>query len=401
MARPQSEWTARPAVALAAGGTGGHLFPAQALAEVLNARGYAVHLLTDRRGLDHSSRFPALMVHVIPSATIVTSKPLSVPGQLLTLGRGLAKARRSLAAINPVAVVGFGGYPSLPPMAAALSLRLPVLLHEQNAVMGKANRVIAPYARLIATAFPEVSLVPPKARSKLALIGNPVRAAVYAASNTPYTPPTADEPFRLLVFGGSQGARIFSDIVPPALAALPAATRRALTVVQQARPEDVERVEQQYREAGIAAEVKPFFTDMAERMANAHLVVARAGASTVSELGVIGRPAILVPLAQSLEGDQMSNAKQFAAAGGGWVIEQSGFTAERLTSLILTLRYDDAGLARAARGAASFGRPDAAERLADLVENLPGGAASRASSSQTLQEGARAIVNGPGHKEIS
>jgi len=381
----------KPVVALAAGGTGGHLFPAQALAEVLSERGYAVHLLTDQRGLDHSSRFPAHMVHVIPSSTIVTSKPAAVPGQLMALGRGFMKARRSLAEMRPVAVVGFGGYPSLPPMLAALSLRLPVLLHEQNAVMGKANRITAPYARHVATAFPEVTRVPPKARGKLVLTGNPVRAAVHAARATPFAPPSADEPFRLLIFGGSQGARIFSDVVPKALAELPAATRRQLRVVQQARPEDAERVEQVYREAGIEAEVNPFFNDMAERIAKAHLVIARAGASTVSELGVIGRPAVLVPLAQSLEGDQMSNAKQFAAAGGGWVIEQSGFTVERVTSLLLTLRYDDAGLSRAAAGAASFGRPDAAHRLAGLVESIARGAASGANApaeTRNLVEGA-------------
>jgi len=358
----------RPAVVLAAGGTGGHLFPAQALAEVLHERGYVVHLMTDRRGLDHSARFPAFMVHVIPSATIVTSKPLTVPGQLLRLGQGFLKARSALGKIAPVAVVGFGGYPSLPPLVAALSLRLPVLLHEQNALMGKANRFIAPHATAIATAFPEVALVPEAARDRVTLVGNPVRAAVLAASDRPYQAPEADGEFNLLVFGGSQGARIFSDIVPPALAELPVATRRALRVVQQAREEDIARVQQGYAEAGIAVEVKPFFTDMAERIARAHLVICRAGASTVSELGVIGRPAILVPLAQSLEGDQMNNARQFVAAGGGWLMEQSQFTPERLTNLLLNLRYDDRGLERAAEGARQFGRPDAAIRLADLLQ---------------------------------
>ncbi|MGF7161352.1 UDP-N-acetylglucosamine--N-acetylmuramyl-(pentapeptide) pyrophosphoryl-undecaprenol N-acetylglucosamine transferase [Rhodoligotrophos appendicifer] len=373
----------RPTVVLAAGGTGGHLFPAQALAEVLNQRGYDVHLMTDQRGLDHISNFPAIMVHVIPSATIVTARPLSVPGQLWKLGRGFLKARRTLRAVRPAAVVGFGGYPSLPPLVAALQLRLPVVLHEQNAVMGKANRVVAPYARVVATAFPEVTLVPAKAVSKLVLAGNPVRSAVHTAIAVDYEPPSADRPFRVVVFGGSQGARIFSDVVPQAFAELPTSTRRTLEIVQQAREEDVDRVERIYAAAGIVAEVRPFYRDLADRMAKAQLVIARAGASTVSELGVIGRPAILVPLAQSLEGDQMHNARQFIAAGGGWLVEQSGFTVERMSSLFLTLRYDDEGLVRAAAGAKSFGRPGAARQLADLVESVARGPAGRTAASST------------------
>jgi len=387
----------RPAVVLAAGGTGGHLFPAQALAEVLGERGYVVHLMTDKRGLDHSTRFPAFMVHVIPSATIVTSKPLTVPGQLLRLGQGFLKARSTMGKLNPMAVVGFGGYPSLPPLVAALSRRLPVLLHEQNALMGKANRFIAPYATAIGTAFPEVALVPEPARKRVTLVGNPVRSAVLAASHRPYEHPSADGEFHLLVFGGSQGARIFSDIVPKALSDLPAATRRALRVVQQAREEDIARVEAAYAEAGIAVEVKPFFTDMADRMAKAHLVIGRAGASTVSELGVIGRPAILVPLAQSLEGDQMNNARQFVAAGGGWLMEQATFTAERLTSLLLTLRYDEAALVRAADGARRFGRPDAAIRLADLLQSVA--PARHAKSIDTSSPIAAQPATGSRHKE--
>lgn len=358
----------RRTIVLAAGGTGGHLFPAQALAEILGERDFAIHLMTDRRGRDYGERFPAIRIFDIPSATVSPRRPLKVPGQLLKLARGYLKAHRALAAIRPAAVMGFGGYPSIPPLVAARRLGLPIFLHEQNAVMGRANRMVAAHASLIATAFPKVAKVPDAAADKTVFTGNPVREAVHDAAETPYEPPSADDGFRLLVFGGSQGAAVLADTVPAALAGLPAATRRALKVTQQCRPDDVDKVRAAYAQAGIEAEVAHFYSDLARRIAGTHLVIARAGASTIAELGVIGRPAILVPLPHALDDDQLMNARAFTNSGGGWLVEQAGLTADRLAELVMHLCYDEERLANAAAAAKGFGTPDAALRLADAVE---------------------------------
>ncbi len=358
----------RKTIVLAAGGTGGHLFPAQALAEILGERDFAVHLMTDRRGRDYGDRFPAIRIFEIPSATVTPRQPLRLPGQLWRLATGYLKSRRLLKMLAPAAVMGFGGYPSIPPLTAAGRMGLPVFLHEQNAVMGRANRFVAAESSLIATAFSEVAKLPEGKAGAAVFTGNPVREAVHDAAKISYALPGSEDPFRLLVFGGSQGAQIFSEVVPKALTGLPAAMRRSLKVTQQCRPEDVETVRAFYLEAGIEAEVAPFYTDLARRIARAHLVVARAGASTVAELGVIGRPAILVPLPHALDNDQLLNARAFTRDGGGWIIEQREFTSEKLSALVMRLRYDEDRLAFAADAARRFGTPDAAMRLADAVE---------------------------------
>ena len=357
-------------IVLSAGGTGGHLFPAQALAEELIRRGYAIHLMTDERVGDYGSRFPAAQVHMIPSATVTPRKPMKVPGQLYKLFSGVMEARSMFRILEPLAVVGFGGYPSVPPLLAALTKRIPTFIHEQNAIMGRANRMLAPRVTAVASSFPKLVGVTGKVAPKVHYVGNPVRDSVTAASFKPYVAPEADRPFRLLVFGGSQGAQIFSEVVPAALVSLPAAVRKLLSVTQQVRPEDMNRVQDAYLRSGIDVELAPFFYDMPERISNSHLVIGRSGASTIAELSVIGRPAILVPLPHSLDNDQLLNARAFTQAGAGWLLEQDDFTVDRLSSLIVKLRYSEQELQAASDFAKLLGKADAAQNLANLVGEL-------------------------------
>jgi UDP-N-acetylglucosamine--N-acetylmuramyl-(pentapeptide) pyrophosphoryl-undecaprenol N-acetylglucosamine transferase len=355
---------------LAAGGTGGHLFPAFALAEELSRRGIPVDLVTDMRGDRYGTGFPARNVFQVRSATPAAGSPLKAAGAALTLLRGIAEAFRLLGKVRPAAVVGFGGYPSFPPLIAARMRGVPAALHEQNAVLGRANRALARVVARIATSFREVKLLHRAAAAKVHFTGNPVRSAVLGCAGLAYTTPLPGEPITILVFGGSQGARIFADIVPAALARLGADIRHRLKIVQQCRPEDLQRVGTAYAQAGIGAELAAFFPDLPQRMAAAHLVIARSGASTVAELAVIGRPAILVPLPHALDNDQLRNATTLAGTGGAWCIPQADFTPERLGTEIERLVAEPGLLARAAAAAKAEGRPDAVKRLADLVEEL-------------------------------
>lgn len=357
-------------IVLAAGGTGGHLFPAQALAEELVRRGHTIHLMTDERVKDYGRNFPAAAVHEIPSATLSTSKPWLVPARGLRLYKGYRLAKATLQRLNPAAVAGFGGYPSFPPILAASSLRIPSIVHDQNAVMGRANRVLARYATKVASSFPQLLNLPPRAKAKLVVTGNPVRDIVLKEKAAPYIPPDAAQPFRLLVFGGSQGARFFADFMPDVFKELPEAVRRTLEVTQQCRPEDIDRVRTPYAQMGFRHELQPFFMDMPKRIAAAHLVICRSGASTIAELGVIGRPAIMVPLPNALDNDQLRNAESFAAAGAGWVRPQAELKAAELAAFLTRLRYQDNELRAAAQAALGHGKPDAAARLADLVESI-------------------------------
>ncbi|MGQ0671456.1 MAG: undecaprenyldiphospho-muramoylpentapeptide beta-N-acetylglucosaminyltransferase [Hyphomicrobium sp.] len=357
-------------VLLAAGGTGGHLFPAFALAEELGRRGLTVDLVTDHRVDRYGTDFPGRQVHQVPSATLASKSPIAVARTGLTLGRGLIAARRLLNEVAPGVVVGFGGYPTFPPMLAAAAMRIPTVLHEQNAVLGRANRLLAKRVTAIATSFERVKLLDAALEGKVRFTGNPVRDAVGRAAATPYAVPTVNGPFNLLVFGGSQGARYFSDAVPPALVALPEQLRRRLSVIQQAREEDLDRVRDAYAQAGIRADVQTFFKSLPEAMAASHLVIARAGASTVAELSVIGRPSILVPLPHALDNDQLQNATRLAESGGGWCIEQKHLDTERLAAEIARLAGDPNVLSVAAAAARSQGRPDAVSRLAVVIEDL-------------------------------
>lgn len=358
-------------VLLAAGGTGGHLFPAQALAAVLARRGVEVELITDARAQKYSGEFPARAMHMVTAATPTGGSPLSKAAALAKLGLGTISAYRLIRAMQLRAVVGFGGYPTVPPLLAASFLGLPTLLHEQNAVMGRANRFLAKRVSRIATGFATLGGVGDAVRAKAVTTGNPVRPNVLAAADAPY-PEARDGELRLLVTGGSQGARVMSDIVPAAVEMLPAGEKARLRIVQQARGEDERRVRAAYERLDVAAEVAPFFADLPGRMARAHLVVARSGASTVSELAVIGRPAILVPFPFALDQDQAANAAELARAGAAEVVAQADFTAQWLAGALRRALGDPSGLANQARSAKKAGRPDAAERLADLVLDIAG-----------------------------
>ena len=366
---PQS---AAPLVLLAAGGTGGHLFPAEALAEALGRRGIAIDLATDDRAERYGKRFPARQIHVITSATVRGRDPLSLARTFGKLGIGGLQSWRLLARIRPAAVVGFGGYPTIPPVLAATLRKIPSLIHEQNAVMGRANRLLAPRVDAIATSFAGVLDAQPRLAAKATRTGNPVRPAVIAAAATPYVAAATDERLRLVVFGGSQGARIMADIVPDAVAQLEPYLQMRLSVVQQAREEDLARVKEVYARAKVPADVAPFFGDLPARIAAAHLIVARSGASTVAELAAIGRPAILVPLPHALDQDQSANAGVLEQAGGAMRLRQDDFTPARLTSEISALASAPQKLVAMAAAARSQGAIDAAERLADLVVSKMG-----------------------------
>jgi UDP-N-acetylglucosamine--N-acetylmuramyl-(pentapeptide) pyrophosphoryl-undecaprenol N-acetylglucosamine transferase len=362
---------ARGVILLAAGGTGGHLFPAEALAHELNARGWTVHLATDDRAERFAGHFPAAAVHPIRSATLGSKNPVALLGAFWKIWRGVRQASAVIGRIKPDAVVGFGGYPTLPPLYAATRRKVPTLIHEQNAVMGRANRALAGRVDAIAGGFlPQDTSA---AGVKTVTTGNPVRPAVLEAARMNYAASTGEQPFRLLVFGGSQGAQFFSDAVPGAIALLSDAQRKRLVITQQARADDVARVKAAYAALGVAVEVSPFFTDMAQRMAAAHLVISRSGASTVSEIAVIGRPALLVPYPYALDHDQAANAAALAAAGGAEVHAQSTLSPQRLAELIGGLMDDPARLAAMAASAKSAGRPDATRLLADLTEAIASG----------------------------
>jgi len=360
-------------VMLAAGGTGGHLFPAFALAEELARRNVTVDLMTDMRGDRYGSGFPARQVYQVPAATLSGRSPLALARTALALGRGIKAAYSILGAVKPKAVIGFGGYPTYPPLMAARWRGIATAIHEQNAVLGRANRLLARGVTGIATTFENVTRLDGALLGKVRLTGNPVRQVVTDAALQGYHPPDDGEPFRILVFGGSQGARYFSDAVPPAIAALPPAVRARISVTQQAREEDLGRVRSAYAGQGITADAAPFFKDLPQRMADAHLVIARAGASTVAELTVIGRPAILVPLPHAVDGDQLNNARRLDEIGAAWCIEQKDLAPERLASEIAQLVSAPARLAAAANAAKQAGRPDAVIRLADFVEDLAAG----------------------------
>jgi UDP-N-acetylglucosamine--N-acetylmuramyl-(pentapeptide) pyrophosphoryl-undecaprenol N-acetylglucosamine transferase len=362
--------SANTLVVLAAGGTGGHLFPAEALSHALHARGIRVVLMTDTRAAEFAGNFPAEAIHAVPAATPSGRSPLKMAGAALTLAKGVLAARSILKELKPALVVGFGGYPTVPPVLGASLAGVKTLIHEQNAVAGRANRFLASRANVIATGFAEVGGLSAAAKAKCRQVGNPVRPAVVAAE-APYAWP-GEGLFDLLVFGGSQGARIMADIVPPAIQLLTPEERARLKITQQARSEDRERVEGIYSQLGVAAEIAPFFKDLPARMARSHLVIGRSGASTVAELTVIGRPSILVPLPGSLDQDQAANAGFLEQLGGAIRILQSDFTPRRLATELSRLLAQPAHLTTMAANAKSAGIPDAAERLARLVSETAG-----------------------------
>jgi UDP-N-acetylglucosamine--N-acetylmuramyl-(pentapeptide) pyrophosphoryl-undecaprenol N-acetylglucosamine transferase len=355
-----------PLVLLAAGGTGGHVFPAEALAGVLDKRGYRLAFVTDDRGTQYGGALGALETHRLPLRKMTGGFVQKMLG-FASLIPGYFAARGLVKKLGPNAVVGFGGYPSLPTVAAAAG-SVPTALHEQNAVLGRVNRLIASKVDAIASSFAVT-----RHAARATLTGNPVRPNVIALRAGTYWVPEQNGELRLLVTGGSQGASVFGRVVPDAIAKLPASDRARLKIVQQTRKDDVETVRAAYAAAGIDAEVAPFFADLPQRIANAHLVIARSGASTVAELACIGRPALLVPYMHATDDHQTANAQALADAGGAWLQPEPLFTADTLSKHLAALLADPASLSRMAQAAWAFGKPDAAERLADLVERLAKG----------------------------
>jgi UDP-N-acetylglucosamine--N-acetylmuramyl-(pentapeptide) pyrophosphoryl-undecaprenol N-acetylglucosamine transferase len=343
------------------------MIPAHALAEELLARGHRVALITDDRGARIPGLFDNAQVHILPAGRL-TGGPVGWVKAAKAIMTGRAMALRLYETFLPSAVIGFGGYPALPALLAAKRDRIPTLIHEQNAVLGRVNRLMAGRVDAIATAYEKVERLPGKAAGKVHLVGNPVREEVKALRDQPYPPLTEDSIFRLLVTGGSQGASILSNVVPEGLALLPEHFRRRLQVTQQCREEDIERVRARYAELGIPADCATYLPDLPERLGWSHLVIARAGASTIAELTAAGRPAILVPLPSATDDHQTFNAREMARAGGARMIPQPQFTAIELAKQMQKLGLEPGALANAAERAKSAGRPDAAKDLADLVE---------------------------------
>ena len=356
-------------VALAAGGTGGHLFPAIALASELSRRGHTVDLMTDPRAKEWAGEVAIRKIHIVEAASPSGGGILGKIRAAGILARGTLKVRRVLAQAQVDIVVGFGGYPTVPPVLAASLLGKPTIIHEANAVLGRANKLLATRATAIATAAAETSGLGGR-EAHTHHVGNPVRDAVLAASERLYCAPTGDETVSLLVFGGSQGAHVFSHLVPDALELLPDTLRRRLRLTQQVREDDLKALQHRLDKLSVQAEVAPFFADMADRIAQAHFVVCRAGASSISELSVIGRPALLVPYPHALDHDQRTNAAALMAAGGAIAIEEKHLTPARFADELTQRLSDPTGLNAAAEAAKSVGRPDAVHSLADLVEAI-------------------------------
>jgi UDP-N-acetylglucosamine--N-acetylmuramyl-(pentapeptide) pyrophosphoryl-undecaprenol N-acetylglucosamine transferase len=354
---------------LAAGGTGGHLTPAFALAQELDRRGHHVALITDARGSEIPGKPDFLPAHVLPAGRF-GKNPLGWLKGIAAVIEGRAMARRLYESFEPSAVVGFGGYPALPALLAARPAGVPAVIHEQNAVLGRVNRLLAGRVNAIATAYPDVERLKDKHAEKVHLVGNPVRPEVLALRDEPFPAFGAEGLLRVLVTGGSQGARVLSEIVPDGLAMLGPALRSRLQVTQQCRAEDLDAVRQRYASHGIPAELGTYFEDMQARLADAHLFIGRAGASTIAELTAVGRPAILVPLPIATDDHQAANVREIVKAGGARSIRQHNFTAKELAKQINAMAQHPETLATAAHAAWNCGRPKAASDLADLVESF-------------------------------
>lgn len=361
-----------PLILLAAGGTGGHLFPAEALGVELIRRGFRVRLVTDARALRYSGLFSKDMIDVVPSETLRGRSPVALAKTVFALGQGTLAAFNLVRRLKPAAVIGFGGYPTVPPLVAARMAGVPGLIHDANAVLGRANRFLSTHVQAIATSLPGVLDRDPALAGKTTTVGTPMRPAVLEAAAVDYVPPENSGPLRLLVVGGSQGARVMSDVVPGAIERLEPALWGRLVLTQQVRDEDMARVRAIYDRLKINAELAPFFTDLPARIAANHLVISRSGAGTVAELAAIGRPSILVPLPGAIDQDQFANAGVLSQVGGALRIAQSDFTFDRLASDISTFAAEPGRLTAMAEAARRVGRLDAATRLADLVVKTAG-----------------------------
>jgi len=376
-------------VVLSTGGTGGHVFPAQALAAELSERGARLALVTDRRGDAFSGPLAPLDSYQISAAGVSGRSLSAMTSAVFKLSIGFVQARRLLKDLRPDVVVGFGGYPSIPTMLAASRRRLKTVIHEQNAILGRANRLLAPRVDRIATSFETTAELRDADASKACWTGNPVRPEIAALSGRPYPTPHRDAPFNILVFGGSQGASVFGEIVPPALARLAPSTLERLRITQQVRAEQIPTIENAYRSAGIAAEIQTFFSDMPALLERAHLVISRAGASTIAELTAVGRPAILVPYPHAIDDHQSANAARLSDAGGAWMYPQESLTPELLSERLRMLIEQPGTLETAANCAARIGMPVATTQLTDVVcAMIAGNGATRPNGGQALHEDA-------------
>ena len=359
-------------ILLSAGGTGGHMFPAEALAQDLISRGYRVALATDIRGKRYEPFAGGIPVYVLKSGTIGSGLMKKIKSAV-SLGMGFFQARKMLSDLKPSVVVGFGGYPSVPAVYAAQTMKIPTVIHEQNAILGRANVFLAPKAEKIAVAWAHVEGLEGSDEGRAIVTGNPVRPDISGLYNKPFPTIEQDGTLRIFITGGSQGASVFSEITPQALARLPAHHRARLDIVQQCRDEDIEAVRRIYDDAQIKADLRPFFKVMALQLERCHLVIARSGAGTVSEVTTAGRPAIFVPYPHHADQQQKRNADAVADAGGAWVMTQNGFTAEALLARLETFLQNPETLFRAAENARSCGRPDAARKLGNIVMAMASG----------------------------
>ena len=379
---------------LAAGGTGGHLIPAFVLAEELIRRGHHVALITDARGAAIPGKPEALPVHVLPAGRIAGLNPIGWIKGLRAILEGRRMALRLFDSFEPSCVVGFGGYPALPALLAATSAGIATVIHEQNAVLGRVNRYLAGRVNAIATAYARVDRLAEKLAGKVHCVGNPVRDDVLRLRDEPYPAFTEEGLLRVLVTGGSQGARVLSEVVPDGLAMLQPALRQRLQVTQQCRAEDIDAVRARYAGHDIPAELATYFEDMANRLADTHLFIGRSGASTVAEITAVGRPAILVPLPIATDDHQAANTREVVAAGGARMIRQDRFAAAELAKQIQAMAQQPGSMANAAHAAWNCGYPNATRDLADLVESFGGaplmdvirvaGGAAQASGNEAL-----------------
>jgi UDP-N-acetylglucosamine--N-acetylmuramyl-(pentapeptide) pyrophosphoryl-undecaprenol N-acetylglucosamine transferase len=359
---------------LAAGGTGGHMIPAHALAAELKSRGHGVMLITDERGARFPGLFQEVPVHILPAGRL-SGGPIGLLKAGLSVLKGRGEAKRLYKQHRPDAVVGFGGYPAFPSLLAASAMRIPTVLHEQNAVVGRVNRLLAGEAEAIGTAYDRVDRLKDRYQDKAVLVGNPVREEIAKLGELPYPPFDEVAPLKILITGGSQGATVLAEVVPEGLGLLQPSLRYRLQIVQQCRPDDIEQVRNRYAALSIPAELMTYIEDMPEKLADAHLIIGRAGASTIAELTAAGRPAILIPFPSATDDHQTANAREMTKAGGARTIQQADFTPQVLARQIEAMAADPIALNNAAARALSVGRPHAARDLADLVERVGGGVA--------------------------
>ena len=363
------ETTSRPLIGLSTGGTGGHIFPAVALANHLLERDYRVIFFTDTRGKRFLDKYPHLPYHEIPAATI-SKKPLQLLKAGFKILSGYLKAHKFLKNDQPDVMVAFGGYPCFPAAFAGAHQGIPLILHEQNALMGRANRFLAKSALAIGLSFSETALISSALQQKVTVTGNPIRTDVMAIASKEFQAPDEKNPFHILVTGGSQGSRILGQVIPKALSLLPEALRARIIMTQQCRADNIDDAKKIYQEAGVQATLLPFIDDMPAQLSKAHLVIARAGASTVAELTALGRPALYVPLAASIDGDQSLNARQIVEQDAGWLMEERSFTPQALATKLETILNDPAEIKHRADAAKELGHLDATEKLGDLVRRF-------------------------------